>query len=465
MYRFHVEQVRDEEFLTKLITKFKANDIPRFRKLQEYYDVQTEILQRTMESGKPNNKLAHGFARYIANMATSFFMGKPIKYLVPDETVPADDGKEKILDGSEYEDILNRELQGNYINKLNYDVSKECSKKGIGHYLLFLDESGSLRIKKCDAESIIPVYSPKLGEFLECAIRIWEDRKLDGTLIAEYAAVYDQKYIRYYRRRSACGTYQYYMREEHMFKDIPVIVNWNNEEQMGDYEPVIPLIDAYDKAQSNTGNDMEYFSDAYLCIAGASGITDEAINGDGEEAEEAAAKLRRNKILYLDEKGQAEWLTKNINDTATENYKNRIYNDLFFLAQVPALSDESFAGNLTGVAIKYKLIGLEELAIMKQNAMDASQKKLISMVTDYINLKYNKNFDPQKVRMKYERNLITNDAELIDNAAKLENITSHETQLSVLPSSIVQNAKAELDRIQKEAAEAERIPMITDEEI
>ena len=34
----------------------------------------------------------------------------------------------------------------------------------------------------------------------------------------------------------------------------------------GDYEDVIPLIDAYDKAQSDTGNDMEYFTDAYLCI-------------------------------------------------------------------------------------------------------------------------------------------------------------------------------------------------------
>ncbi len=470
MYRFHLEQVLDEEFLTDLITKFKNNDIPRFRKLQGYYDVQTDILQRVMESGKPNNKLAHGFARYIANMATSFFMGRPIKYEVPDETVPVEnpgeDGKkEKVLDHSEYSDILNRELQGNYIDKLNYDVAKECSKKGIGHYLLFLDEKGRLRIKKCDAEGIIPVYSPKLGEFLECAVRLWEDRKLDGTLIAEYAAVYDRQYIRYYRRYAACGTYRYYMREPHMLSDIPVIINWNNEEQMGDYEPVMALIDAYDRAQSDTANDMDYFSDAYLCIVGASEAVYGAGLDDDEEGKSASATLRREKVLYLDEHGQAQWLVKNINDTATENYKDRIYNDLFFLAQVPALSDESFAGNLTGVAIKYKLIGLEELAIMKQNAMDASQKKLISLVTDYINLKYNKNFDPGKVVLKYERNLITNDTELIDNAAKLENITSHETQLSVLPSSIVQDTKDELDRIQKEMAEAEGIPLIKEDEI
>ncbi len=464
MYRFHAEQVRDEKFLTELIKKFKSNDIPRFQKLQDYYKVQTEILQRVMESGKPNNKLAHGFARYIANMATSYFMGRPIKYEVPNETLPGEDG-EKELDNSEYKKILNKELQENYINKLNYDVAKECSKKGIGHYLLFIDEEGRLRIKKCNAEEIIPVYSPKLGEFLECAVRLWEDRKLDGTLIAEYAAVYDKKYIRYYRRRPVCMRYQYYMREPHMLGDVPVIVNWNNEEQMGDYEPHISLGDGYDKAQSDTGNDMEYFSDAYLCIAGASEMVYGAGLDDDDKSKSAAATLRQEKVLYLDEQGQAQWLTKNVNDAASENYKNRLYNDLFFFAQVPALSDESFSGNLSGVAIKYKLIGLEELAIMKQNAMDASQKKLVSLVTDYINLKYNKNFDSQKVVLKYERNLITNDTELIDNATKLESITSRETQLSALPSSIVQDAGEELNRIQKEAAKAEGIPFIKDEEI
>ena len=80
-------------------------------------------------------------------------------------------------------------------------------------------------------------------------------------------------------------------------------------------------------------------------------------------------------------------------------------------------------------------------------------------------MKYNKDFDPQKVKLKYERNLITNDTELIDNAAKLENITSHETQLSMLPSSIVENAKDEMDRITAENGEMEGLPLVKDEDI
>ena len=112
--------------------------------------------------------------------------------------------------------------------------------------------------------------------------------------------------------------------------DIPVIVFWNNEEQQGDYEPHTSLVDAYDKAQSDTGNDMEYFTDAYLWIKGASEIVEAALTGEDGEGDGARAvrDFRKNKLLMLDENGQAGWLVKNVNDTATENYKNRLYKDL-----------------------------------------------------------------------------------------------------------------------------------------
>lgn len=439
MYKFKIEQCYEPEFLTKLVDKFKQNEVPAYRILQNYYDVKTKILQRTMDEGKPNNRLAHGFARYITNMATSYFVGKPIKYIAKD------DGYQKLLDEI---------LKNNYINTVNYEVSKEGSKKGIAFYLMFLDEGGELRIKKCDADTIIPVYSPKLGEFLEGGIRIWSDYDIDGILLAEYAALYDKRDIITYKRTSCTGTFCMIDAESHMFNDVPIIVVWNNEEMYGDYEPHISLIDAYDKSQSDTANDMEYFTDAYLCISGASDMVENAAIGTGEEdSDRKAYDLRKNRILFLDEQGQAQWLTKNINDTAVENYKNRLYDNLFFLAQVPALSDESFAGNLTGVAIKYKLIGLEELAIMKQTKFEAAQKKMIRLITDYINLRYNKDYDPETVQQKYERNLIANIEEAISNVKNLENIVSHETQLSCLPSEIVSSVAEELKKIQKEASE------------
>ena len=68
--------------------------------------------------------------------------------------------------------------------------------------------------------------------------------------------------------------------------------------------PDTSLVDAYDKAQSDTGNDMKYFTDAYLWIKGASGIVEAGLTGDDSEEDGARAvrDFRKNKLLMLDEK-------------------------------------------------------------------------------------------------------------------------------------------------------------------
>lgn len=446
MYKFKKEQVLEPKFLTTLIKRFKNEYVPRFERDQKYYEVKTEILNRTMTDGKPNNKLAHGFCRYITNMATSYFAGKPIKYHTQDEG---------------YMDALKNIFRTNNINDLNFEVSKEASTKGIGFLLLFINEKSQLRIKKMEAESIIPVYSASLDEFLEAAVHIWSVYDIEGNLEAEYADVYDDTYISHYCRRKEETDYVLEgSPEPHFLGDVPVIVVWNNYEQLGDYEPHISLNDAYDNAQSDTGNDMDYFSDAYLCVTGASEIVENALSGEDEEDTAAARNLRKNRILFLDEHGQAQWLTKQVNDTASENYKDRLYKDIFFLSQVPALSDESFAGNLSGIAIKYKLIGLEELALMKENRFRPAQTKMLRIITEYLNTSMNKSWDPDTVEQKYERNFIENVSDIIDDTRNLEGIVSKKTQIDMLPGTIVNDTEKELEQIQKETLEAENLPKV-----
>lgn len=452
MYKFKKDQVLEPVFLTKLVARFKKEYVPRFIQDQNYYEVKTQILKRTMTDGKPNNRIAHGFCRYITNMATSYFMGKSIRYQIEDDA---------------YKEALQDVFDKNYIDSLNFEVSKEASKKGIGFLLMFLNEGGKLRIKKMDAETLIPVYSTSLDEFLEAAVHIWSEYDIDGNLLYEYADVYDDTYIYHYRRENG---EEYYgkpdgngYREPHLMGDIPVIVVWNNEEQLGDFEPHISLVDAYDKAQSDTGNDQEYFTDAYLCITGASEVMEAGltVDDDGEESNgKQIREFRKNKILLLDEHGQAQWLVKNVNDAATENYKNRLYKDIFFLAQVPALSDESFAGNLSGIAIRYKLIGVEELSIMKENRFRSAQTKMLRIITEYLNTKMNKSWDSDTVEQKYERNFIDNTSDIITDVKNLDSIVSRETQLEMLPNSVVDDTKEELEKIHREALDAEGLAKI-----
>ena len=445
MYKFSIEQVKDPVILTKLVKKFKAKERRRFNKAQRYYEVKNDIYARKMSDLKENNKIAHGFARYITNMATAYFIGKPVRYSVDDEAY------QKALD-----DVLNK----NYINMLNFEVSKEASKKGIGFLLIYINEEGKLKIKKCDAEEIIPVFSTSLGEYLECAVLLSEEYDIDGKFLKEGADIYDKERIYHYERTNRAADFEFVSDEPHLLSDVPAIVIKNNEEMIGDYEPQYSIIDGYDKGQSNTGNDVDYFADSYLALVGAGGGL-ESIGSEepDEDGNRAAKNLKEHKLLFLDEGGQAFFIEKNPNDTATENYKNRLFKDLFFLSQVPALTDENFSGNLTGVAIRYKLTGLEELAIMKENNFQAAQHKMIKLITDYLNTIQNKEYDPEQVTQKYTRNFIDNESEIISNVTQLENVVSKETQLNMLPQTIVDNAQEELDRMEAERIREEKLPL------
>lgn len=440
MYKFKTEQVLKPEFLTKLVDMFLSREVKKFKKLERYYRAKNDILNRTMESGKPNNKLAHSFCRYISNMATSYFLGKPVQYNVEDP---------------DYREALEKTYKKNYIDSLNFELSKEASKKGISFEIMFIDENGKLEEQKLNAEEVLPVYSPALGNFLECAIRIWNDYDIDGVLKKQSAEVYTKQDIITFEREAVGALFRMTDARTHHFSDIPIIVILNNEENMGDYEPVLSSVDAYDKAMSDTANDSEYFADAYLCIAGAGGGLEDGTAEEDEDSDHAAYSLRKNRLLLLDEKGQAEWLTKNTNDVAQENYKSRLKNDIFFLSQVPALSDESFAGNLTGVAIKYKLIGLEELTIMKESKFEAALHKRDKLVTEYLNMTMNQRWDASEIEHKYERNFIENESDLIEDASKLENIVSRRTQLKRLPTSIVENIDEELEQMEKDKLQDE----------
>ena len=97
---------------------------------------------------------------------------------------------------------------------------------------------------------------------------------------------------------------------------------------------------------------------------------------------------------------------------------------------------------------------------MKENRFLSAQIKLLQIVTDYLNTRMNKQWDSDTVNLKFERNFIDNVSDLIEDAKNVDGIISRETQLDMLPSSVVPDTDAELQRIRKETAEAEGLPMV-----
>jgi len=408
----------------------------RMAKLRDYYQNKGAIRQRVMpDDTLPNNRLAHAFARYISNVATAYFMGKGLRYETADKTYKA--RLDELLDGSDTR---------------NFEAAKEMSIGGIAYELMYIDKAGAMKFHMLRADQAIPVYADEVGRFLSLAIRVWEQASIDAAAV-KCADVYTPTEIVSFRC-SQTGGWVEVGRRAHLMSDVPLIVRRNNGDCKGDFEDVISLIDAYDRAQSDTMNDLDYFTDAYLAVYGIEEIVEEPTSEVGiARQQKVKAGLRQRRTLFLPEGGEVKFITKDINDAATENFKDRLYRDIFFLAQVPNLTDEQFAGNLSGVALKYKLFGIEELSAEKEKYWKSAERKKLKLLTEHINTRYGTQYDYKTVSLSFDRSQIANRLELAQIMASLRGILSHQSIIAMWPD--VLDAAEELATLQAERAREE----------
>ena len=272
------------------------------------------------------------------------------------------------------------------------------------------------------------------------AIRHYRVYNLDGVTYEEFVDVYDKDTVTNYSY-SGGSLHIIGGPEPHYFDDVPIVEYINNRQRRGDFEGVISLIDAYNKAQSLTLDDMEDFTDAYLILRGSGGMTDEDIK-----------TLRKNKVMNVDEGGGAEWLIKNLNDTYIENIKNRLQRDIHKFSSVPDMSDENFVGNASGVAIKYKLIGLEQVRSRKERGFKESLQRRIELIAGMLKLKNKADVDFRDIEITFTANIPANNEEQANIVKNLYGLVSQKRLLSLLP--FVTDPAEEMQELKKEQEES-----------
>ena len=391
----------------------------RLQKLYDYYKGKTAICGRILaDASKPNNKIVNPYASYITDTFTGYFLGEPITYTSKNEQLLA-----RIDELYNYNDEAAE----------NAELAKDASIFGVAYELLYTDENADIRFKKIDAIKAIPIYDNTLEEDLLYFIRYYDNTDIMTNKTTTFVEVYSREWIRYYVDEYALE----FVREvPHAFKGVPIIIYQNNEELLGDFENVISLIDAYDKITSDSVNDMEYFADCYLALYGMSGT----------EAEDITA-MKEQRVLLMETDARAEWLTKQINDTYVENLKNRIDTQIHKFSRCPALTDADFAANASGVAMKYKLMGLETATSKKERAFKKALQRRLELICNVYSV-MGTDFDYREIQMNFTRNIPSNLVEMADVISKIGHLLSEETQISLLPIEI--NATDELQKKQAE---------------
>lgn len=383
-----------EELLQRIIHKHRFNS--RYNKrLDDRYKVVKEGLPifnrrpRFEEDSPINNQINHDFFGEIIDFKTGYFAGKPISYCYgnseeADETVGGDAARDEAA--KTLSDFVTR----NNMYDKDLEMTKQSALSGYCGRLLYHDIDGNERVMIVPSYETIILSKTTIME-PEYAVRYWLTTDLHDNKIWK-VEFYDSNYIRYYQ--GSLSALEFVKQDINLFEYCPLQGIPNNDECLGDAEKVLEAIDDYDRNVSDNSNDLESFSNAYMVF--------ENIAADDEEIRKAQ-KSGAIKFRTGPTGGKVYFLTKEINDTFNENHLNRLEKNIYKYSKTPNLDDQHFSQNSSGIALKFKLTGLETKCGMYQAKVDCAGTYMFKLLANVWSKKRIA-FDPLQCYMEYKRN-------------------------------------------------------------
>ena len=134
-----------------------------------------------------------------------------------------------------------------------------------------------------------------------------------------------------------------------------------------------------------------------------------------------------------------------------EILRKAIKEDIYTFSHVPNLTDENFVGNSSGVAMEYKLLGLQMITSEKEKYYKKGIKRRIELISNFLNIKAI-SIDPGTVKITFTRKLPKNLNELAQMIANLSGKVSTKTLIEQLP--FIEDAESEVKTVEKESEEA-----------
>jgi SPP1 family phage portal protein len=415
------------ELLQKLLDEHTKEVNSRYAELEKVYLSDHKILHgEPKDDWKPDNRIVVNFPKFMVDTTNGFFIGNPIKTTAKEDKV------------AEYVDYLD---QFNSQDDNNAELSKLCAIYGKGYEMYYTDENTELCITNLTPLEAFIVFDDSILKRPLFFIRRYKD--YEGN---EYGSISNSFGVRNFKVTGGLEWLDYEENEvdvvdgwkKHYFDGVPATEFVENEEKQGIFEPVLSMVNAYNKAISEKANDVDYFADAYLKILGA------LVENDDLKA------IRNNRVINFEgdsEKGIiVEFMDKPSSDTTQENLLNRLERLIFCIGQTANTSDENF-GTSSGIAMLYKMWSTNNRGTTKQRKFEKGMNRRYKMLFGHPASKVPADAWVQ-LHYTFTPNIPKNLLEETQVAANMEGITSHKTQLKVL--SAVDNVQEELDEIEKE---------------
>lgn len=405
----------DQDTVAQAVGWFFRSIRPQRERMLQYYRGEQPVPKGEPARGRPDNRLRVPFPRYITEVHTGYFLGQP-------PTLAFDRPRE--------EEFFHALPDARHFSCHLYQAARDASICGVGALLVWLDPSGP-RVCRCAPLSAFFLRDGAAGNPLRAAVRLYQE--LDGKT----------KGVLYEPEQTTCFSLKgeqviFDGREPNLLRSLPLIPFYNNRDGWGDFQPVTGLVDAYNLLLSGALDDMQSVANAFLALYGMQGTTQEDIQ-----------EANRTRILSLSEGGRAEFVVKQLNHEALGQLEENLRRGILQMSMTPDLSDQHFAGNASGVALQYKLWGIEQVRAAKEQAFtDGILALLQALAGGMTTLGMPVSF---AAKPTFYKNLPQDGGALAQTLLSLSPILSKQTILEQLP--YVDNPQEEQKRILQERQE------------
>ena len=418
------------DLLSKMIKHFRTTVEPRLQKYKNYYDGVQKILQKSYaDPSKPCNKTVINYCKNITDCYTGYIATPGhISYR-------SDNDIEEIMDILRYNDYQAEDCEF-LQDLLVYGTSCE---------LMYMDSDSKTRFRLINPLSCFGIFDDSLTGDLLYFVRMYKENDWDNsnTYIVD---VYSDTNVKKYTMQGLDGALKFMSEDPHYFSQCPANISTLPDEK-NIFECIIGIQDSINELLSAEVDDYQAFCDAYLVLTGAE-LDNETTGKDGLTD---AQRMRTNRILDLPEGATAAWLTKQANDAQIENMLKRLHDSAYRIAQCPDFSSESFVGGVSsGIAIQYRLTGMETKAGKIESIMKKALQRRIEIICGIASLKLGEEVF-RDIDIEFKRNIpedITNTINIINS---LKGIISDATLLTQIP--FVEDVNAELEALQKQKEE------------
>ena len=402
-----------------MINTFRINVEPKLQKYKNYYDGIQKILNKSYsDTSKPCNKTVINYCKNIVDSYCGYL---------------ATPGHISYRSDQDIEDVMTI-LKYNDYQAQDSDFLLDALVYGVACELMYIDKSGHTRFRSINPTSAFGIFDDSLTGDLMYFVRMYKVSDWDNSDTYN-VDVYSDYDIKHYKMTGTNGYLHFVSEEPHYFSQCPANI-FTLPDEKNIFDCVMGLQDAANELLSGEIDDYSAFCDAYLALVGVDAESDDI------------AAMKKNRVLVLPEGADARWITKNASDAQVENILKRVHDAIYRIAACPDFSSESFVGGVSsGIAIQYRLTGMETRAGKIEALMKKALQRRVEIICGIASLKLGEEVF-REVEISFKRNIPEDTTATINMINALKGTVSDATLLGQLD--FITDVNAELEAVQEQ---------------